>query len=75
MEIDFQRKRWPDPKKLIWKSEDLENYDSAPFVKEGRVVCRLLGRKGISKPIPPEEGAIAGLTVAPNGLVYGLIPI
>lgn len=72
LEKELKGRRWPE----LWRESPLEvpelqDYEKDPYVREGRIVLRPLGRKGITKPIPPEECAITSLVTGPDGRIFG----
>ena len=73
MPIDVSAKKYPDWDHPAWSlaRDDYSRYERAPFVEEGRLECRMLCRKGVSRPIPPGECAIAALVVARPGYLVG----
>jgi len=85
-EEELKKRKWPTPEFPIdfsrTKSEKLteeqrilreikNNYTRDIYVREGKVVLRLLGWKGITKPIPPEECAITSLVRDSQGRIFG----
>ena len=63
-------------KDRVWPTRpqnvDVGDYAKGCYVREGRVVNRVLGLpQGLSEPIPPGECAITALCLGSNGKVYG----
>jgi len=72
LEKELKGRRWPE----LWRESPLEvpelqDYEKDPYVREGRIVLRPLGRKGITKPIPPEECAITSLVTSLDDRIFG----
>ncbi len=80
-EEELKKRKWPTPKLPI-KPEKLteeqrilrgimDEYTRDIYVREGKVILRPLGWKGIVKPIPPEECAITSLAKDSRGRIFG----
>ncbi|MDH5440288.1 MAG: hypothetical protein OEZ48_11570 [Candidatus Bathyarchaeota archaeon] len=84
-EEELKKRKWPAPKipfrfeKLTEEQRILReaysrigaDYTRDVYVREGKVILRPLGWKGIVKPIPPEECAITSLARDPRGRIFG----
>lgn len=53
------------------EQRELGRYDLEPYVDEGRMVCRSLGKHGVAKPIPYGECAITSLVRSADGRIFG----
>jgi len=83
LEDELSNKKWPKPpfeirppsteppEKERTLSEAASEYERSVYVREGRVVLRHLGWKGVVKPIPPGESAIMSLARDPRGRILG----
>jgi hypothetical protein len=84
LEDDLSKRKWPAPpfeirppsegkpsEKEVMLSSAISEYDRSAYVREGRIVMRQLGWKGVVKPIPPGESAVTSLVVDPKGRVVG----
>ena len=83
LEDDLSNKKWPKPPFEIrppsaepsererMLSDAVSEYDRSAYVREGRVVLRHLGWKGVVKPMPPGESAITSLARDPRGRILG----
>jgi hypothetical protein len=68
LEAELRQRAWPTPVRGM----DACRYDRSRYVREGRVVNRVLGlHEDLSEPIPAGECAITSLCRARNGKVYG----
>jgi hypothetical protein len=84
-EEELRKRKWPVPKipfrfeKLTEEQRILReaysrigaDYTRDVYVREGKVILRPLGWKGIVKPIPPEECAITSLARDSRGRIFG----
>lgn len=84
LEDDLAKRKWPEPpfeirppsagkpsEKEQMLGSAISEYDRSAYVREGRIVMRHLGWKGVVKPIPPGESAVTSLAVDPKGRVVG----
>jgi len=84
LEDDLGRRKWPEPpfeirppstakpdEKEAMLGWAMSEYDRSAYVREGRIVMRHLGWKGVVKPIPPGESAVTSLEVDPTGRIVG----
>jgi hypothetical protein len=86
MPLDLRDREWPKPAYRMVEVEaedesipvlpqreraEVDRYIDDVYVREGRVFCRTLGKKGVGLPIPPEECAIVSLVRGAKGLIYG----
>lgn len=83
LEDDLGSRKWPEPpfemrppsaepsetERIL--SQAVSEYERSVYVREGRVVLRHLGWKGVVKPIPPGESAITSLAKDPRGRIVG----
>lgn len=83
LEDELPNKKWPRPpfevrppsaepsERERMLSDAVSEYERSAFVREGRVVLRHLGWKGVIKPIPLGESAITSLARDPRGRILG----
>ena len=85
MAVDLTDKQWPEPTRRIGHElKDAQpdaavsmmlaegaDYLRSAYLQEGHVQCRVLGRRGVSRPIAAEECAITSLVALPDGRVFG----
>jgi hypothetical protein len=53
------------------EQRELSRYDLEPYVDEGRMICRPLGKHGVAKPIPYGECGITSLVLSSDGRIFG----